>query len=227
MKVKKAVKRRSAAATAWQCPVFRKRVVKSTKAYSRKARPARKARKAKRHDRTALDRPFRPAHHLFARLGHRPLRFSLRLLHGRDDDTSCRARICSRLEEIDRLASAFIAKRRAQSAAHRRRAAGAQEHHVADRALSRHLGARPRRADADHQWQASLRSYAEALAACGVARINVSLDTLDPAKFRDDHPLGRLRAGAARHRRGRRAPASRSRSTPSRCAASTRTRSRT
>ena len=30
-----------------------------------------------------------------------------------------------------------------------------------------------------------LAQHAEALAACGVARINVSLDTLDPAKFRD------------------------------------------
>jgi len=36
MKVKKVVKRRSAAAAALATPVFRKRVVKSAKAYSRK-----------------------------------------------------------------------------------------------------------------------------------------------------------------------------------------------
>ena len=34
------------------------------------------------------DRPVRPAHHLFARLGHRPLRFPLRLLHGGVHDLS-------------------------------------------------------------------------------------------------------------------------------------------
>jgi stalled ribosome alternative rescue factor ArfA len=39
MKVKKTVKRRSAAAAALSTPVFRKRVVKSAKAYSRKGKP--------------------------------------------------------------------------------------------------------------------------------------------------------------------------------------------
>jgi stalled ribosome alternative rescue factor ArfA len=38
LKFKKAVKRRSAAAAALATPVFRKRVVKSAKAYSRKSR---------------------------------------------------------------------------------------------------------------------------------------------------------------------------------------------
>ena len=35
---------------------------------------------------------------------------------------------------------------------------------------------------------------------CGVRRINVSLDTLDPAKFAADHPLGPPAAGAGRDR---------------------------
>ncbi len=38
MKVKKTVKRRSAAAAALATPVYRKRVVKSAKAYNRKAK---------------------------------------------------------------------------------------------------------------------------------------------------------------------------------------------
>jgi hypothetical protein len=38
MKAKKTVKRRSAAAAALSIPVFRKRVVKSAKAYSRKSK---------------------------------------------------------------------------------------------------------------------------------------------------------------------------------------------
>jgi hypothetical protein len=39
MKGKKTVKRRSAAATALATPVYRKRVVKSAKAYNRKGKP--------------------------------------------------------------------------------------------------------------------------------------------------------------------------------------------
>lgn len=39
MKAKKTVKRRSAAAAALATPVYRKRVVKSAKAYSRKGKP--------------------------------------------------------------------------------------------------------------------------------------------------------------------------------------------
>ncbi len=45
-----------------------------------------------------------------------------------------------------------------------------------------------------------LRKYAADLAACGVRRINVSLDTLDDAKFAEDHPLGPPAPGARRHR---------------------------
>ena len=40
------------------------------------------------------------------------------------------------LEELDRICSAFVARGVTQAAHHRRRAAGAQEHHVADRARS-------------------------------------------------------------------------------------------
>ena len=44
------------------------------------------------------------------------------------------------------------------------------------------------------------------LADCGVRRINVSLDTLDPDKFQAHHPLGRACQGAGRHRRRARRP---------------------
>ena len=47
-----------------------------------------------------------------------------------------------------------------------------------------------------------LARYAAELADCGVERINVSVDTLDPGEVQGDHPLGRARQGARRHRRG-------------------------
>jgi cyclic pyranopterin phosphate synthase len=43
-----------------------------------------------------------------------------------------------------------------------------------------------------------LTRFASELFDCGVRRINVSIDTLDPDKFRQDHPLGRARQGARR-----------------------------
>ena len=64
---------------------------------------------------------------------------------------------------------------------------------------------------------ASSRRYARDLRDAGVRRINVSLDTLDPGQVPRDHPLGRSRQGAGRHRRGAERRASRSRSTPWRC----------
>ncbi len=59
-----------------------------------------------------------------------------------------------------------------------------------------------------------LARYAGELAAHGVERINVSLDTLDPDKFRAHHPLGRSRQGDGGHRRRAGGRACRSRSTP-------------
>ena len=57
------------------------------------------------------------------------------------------------------------------------------------------------------------------LAAAGVRRVNVSLDTLDPARFTAHHPLGQDRARAGGHRGRRRRPGCTSRSTRWRCAA--------
>jgi GTP 3',8-cyclase len=88
------------------------------------------------------------------------------------------------LEEIDRLASAFIAR-----GVHKLRLTGGEPlvrrniMWLVER-LSRHLG--QGLDDLTLTTNASqLAHHAEALAACGVARINVSLDSLDPTKFRE------------------------------------------
>ena len=108
------------------------------------------------------------------------------------------------LEEIDRLASAFIA-----SGVRKARLTGGEplvrkNMHVAGRAAVAAFRRGPRRADPDHQWQPACH-HAEALAACGMARINVSLDTLDPAKFRAITRRGDLSQVHGRHRRRDRA----------------------
>ncbi len=74
--------------------------------------------------------------------------------------------------------------RRAQAAADRRRAAGAARDHDAVPLAVAPSRRRPRRTDASRPTARSLPKYAAELAACGVKRINVSLDTLDPDKFR-------------------------------------------
>ena len=45
-----------------------------------------------------------------------------------------------------------------------------------------------------------LARFAGELRDCGVRRINVSMDTLDAGEIPRDHPLGRSRQGAGRHR---------------------------
>ena len=89
------------------------------------------------------------------------------------------------LEELDRLCSAFIAK-----GVRKLRLTGGEplvRRNVMSlvRSLSRHLAhRRARRTDADHQRLATGALRRANLRDCGVRRINVSLDTLDPAKFR-------------------------------------------
>jgi cyclic pyranopterin phosphate synthase len=88
------------------------------------------------------------------------------------------------LEELDRLCSAFVSPGRAQAAHHRRRAAGPQEHHDAvppPVAPSRN-GALDELTLTTNGSQ--LAKYAASSKDHGVRRINVSIDTLDPDKFR-------------------------------------------
>jgi cyclic pyranopterin phosphate synthase len=88
------------------------------------------------------------------------------------------------LEEIDRLGSAFVTR-----GVRKLRLTGGEPlvrrniMWLIER-LSRHLGNGLDELTLTTNGS-QLALYAEALAACGVERINVSLDTLDPAKFRD------------------------------------------
>jgi len=87
------------------------------------------------------------------------------------------------LEEIDRLTSAFIAR-----GVRKLRLTGSEPLVRRNimwlvRSLSRHLGAGLDELTLTTNGS-QLARYAEELAECGVKRINVSLDTLDPGKFR-------------------------------------------
>jgi len=87
------------------------------------------------------------------------------------------------LEELDRLGSAFIAK-----GVRKLRLTGGEPLVRRNimwliRSLSRHLGSRLDELTLTTNGS-QLALHAEARAACGVDRINVSLDTLDAAKFR-------------------------------------------
>jgi GTP 3',8-cyclase len=87
------------------------------------------------------------------------------------------------LEELDRLASAFVVR-----GVRKLRLTGGEPLVRRNimwliRSLSRHLGSGLDELTLTTNGS-QLTLHAEALAACGVARINVSLDTLDAAKFR-------------------------------------------
>src|SRR6187549_1712042 len=88
------------------------------------------------------------------------------------------------LEELDRLCSAFVAK-----GVRKLRITGGEPLVRRDimtlfRSLSRHLGAGSLDELTVTTNGSQLARYAADLAACGVRRINVSVDTLDPQKFR-------------------------------------------
>src|ERR1700760_240641 len=89
------------------------------------------------------------------------------------------------LEELDRLCSAFIAK-----GVKKLRLTGGEplvRRNVMSlvRSLSRHLASGSLRELTLTTNGTQLAKHAAELADCGVRRINVSLDTLDPQKFRD------------------------------------------
>ncbi len=88
------------------------------------------------------------------------------------------------LEELDRLCSAFVAK-----GVRKLRITGGEPLVRRDimtlfRSLSRHLGTGSLDELTVTTNGSQLARYAADLAACGVRRINVSVDTLDPQKFR-------------------------------------------
>ena len=100
------------------------------------------------------------------------------------------------LEELDRLCSAFIAK-----GVKKLRLTGGEplvRRNVMSlvRSLSRHLGTGALDELTLTTNGSQLARFAGELRDCGVRRINVSLDTLDPREIQGDHPLGRSRQGA-------------------------------
>jgi cyclic pyranopterin phosphate synthase len=93
------------------------------------------------------------------------------------------------LEELDRLASAFVAR-----GVRKLRLTGGEplvRRNIMSliESLSRHLGNGLDELTVTTNGS-QLHRYADALADCGVARINISLDTLDPKKFRAITRLG-------------------------------------
>src|SRR6516164_8362030 len=118
---------------------------------------ARRAKSRPRSQRSAsrASRPVRARDHLSARLGDRPLRFSLRLLHVGAHDLPAQGRPA--LARRARPAVQRLHRARGEkAAAHRRRTAGAPRGHDARRlARAPSLDRRARRAHADYQWLAA------------------------------------------------------------------------
>jgi len=96
------------------------------------------------------------------------------------------------LEELDRLASAFI-----RLGVEKLRITGGEPLVRRDiltffRAMSRHLDSGALKELTLTTNGSQLKRFAQDLADCGIRRINVSLDTLDPQKFQDITRWGRL-----------------------------------
>ena len=113
------------------------------------------------------------------------------------------------LEELDRLCSAFV-----RAGVRKLRITGGEPLVRRDvmtlfRALSRHLGAGTLDELTLTTNATQLARHAGDLAACGVRRVNVSLDTLDAGDVPGDHPHRRLGEGAGRDRRGGRSRSAR------------------
>ena len=127
-------------------------------------------------------------------------------------------------EEIAAIVARGRQGRRAKHPPHRRRAA--------DPPRPRPPGRRHRRDPGIDDIALStngllLEEQLAELAAAGLRRVNISLDTLRDGSIRSDRAPARARPGAARdRRRDRRRPRTRSKSTASSCAARTTTNSR-
>jgi cyclic pyranopterin phosphate synthase len=96
------------------------------------------------------------------------------------------------LEELDRLCSAFI-----RLGVEKLRVTGGEPLVRRDimeffRGISRHLGTGALKELTLTTNGSQLARFADDLAACGIRRVNVSLDTLDPAKFQTITRWGRL-----------------------------------
>ena len=130
-------------------------------------------------------RPVRARDHLSARVGHRSLRLPLRLLHVGEHDVPAKAPTCSRSRS-----STGCAAPSSRAGVRKLRLTGGEPLVRRDimtlvpLAVAPSRERRARRADAHDQRLAACRNTPHELAGCGVKRINVSLDTLDPDKFR-------------------------------------------
>ena len=153
----------------------------------------------------AADRPVCPGDHLSARLGDRPVRFPLRLLHGRRHDLPAEVG-----GPVDRGAGAAVpgirAPRRAQIAADRRRAPGPPRGHDPDRTARSAAGpGRAGRADAHDQRQPAGQTQR-----CAGARRRAPGQRFAryarPGEIHRHYPLGQAGEGAGRlgRRQGRR-----------------------
>src|SRR5215213_5842733 len=99
------------------------------------------------------DRPVRTYHQLSARIGHRSLRLPLRLLHGGRDEFSPEKGAADPRRTRPGVQRLYQA-RGYETAADRRRAAGAARHYDAvPFARAAYQDRRARRADLDDQWQ--------------------------------------------------------------------------
>ena len=160
-------------------------------------RPTVRAGRADLHD----HRPLRARHHLCSRVGDRPVRFPLRVLHGGKYDLSAQEGAVEprgagpAVQHVRR-------SRRPQAPADRRRAAGAAQHHQPVRIARPASSIRaPRGADADHQRQSARALRGRPLRARRAPGQRLARYP-GPDQVSGDHPLGQIRQGDGRDRRG-------------------------
>ena len=173
--------------------------------------------------RTGSDRQLRPAHHLCAPVGHRPLRPPLPLLHGREDGLPAARRSAD--ARGDRPARRRLHRPgREADPADRRRAPGPARHRRSRCLARRAYRARPRRADPDHQRHAGwpISPAGSTPRACGGS---MSASTASNPNASATSPASAIWRRCWTASRRRPPPGCASRSTWSRSRASTKTRS--